>query len=133
MKWRRLLTALLAGGAASLLVTRVLWAQDPTPAAGEQSIFGLTFAQLMALISNLGLGGIVFVIWLHGIKRQTSVEALLTRYEESQQGHLQAFKDINEAYRALATDMHNTMLLNIQIQTRLVEKLEAMERTHGQR
>ncbi|WP_447978096.1 hypothetical protein [Candidatus Nitrospira bockiana] len=103
----------------------------PAPINGEPSIFGLTFAQLMTLISNLGLGGIVFVIWFHGFKRQTALEDLIKRYDDTQRAHLEAFRAINEAYRQLATDTKDTMILNIQVQTRLVEKLEAMERTHG--
>lgn len=103
-----------------------IWAQDVPVLAqpGDQSLFGLTFAQVMMLVTNLGLGGIVFVVWFQGIKRQTSMEYLLDKYNETQQAHLAAFRDIVGNYQALAKDTKDTLLLAVQVQTRLVERLE---------
>ncbi len=123
---------LLVGGTLTLLATQPVWSQElAAPSAGEGSLFGLTFGQLMTLVTNLGMGGIVFIIWLNGLKRQTSMEHLIEKYDETQKAHLAAFKDIVENYRTLATDMKNTSLLVIQVQTRLVERLEAAEKQHG--
>lgn len=108
-------------------------AQVVPPLAHDQptSISDLTFGQVMVLLSNFGIGGLVFFIWLYDMKRQTGLEQLNTRYSESSAAHLQAFKDINEAYRELASETNKATLLNVQVQTRLAEKLEAMERAHG--
>lgn len=95
------------------------------------SISDLTFGQVMVLLSNFGIGGLVFFIWLYDMKRQTGLEQLNLRYSDSAAAHLQAFKDINEAYRELAAETNKATLLNVQVQTRLAEKLEAMERAHG--
>lgn len=119
-------------GTMALLATQPLWAQEAVASPGDQSLFGLTFGQIMMLVTNLGMGGIVFVIWLNGLKRQTSMEHLIEKYDETQKAHLAAFRDIVENYRALARDTKDTTLLAVQVQTRLVERLEAAEK-HGQR
>ena len=100
----------------------------PVPHDVPSGIGDLTFAQVMVLLSNFGIGGLVFFIWLYDMKRQTGLEALNARYAEVSQQHLQAFQDINADYRELASDTNKTMLLTVQIQTRLTEKLERMER-----
>ncbi len=107
-------------------------AQSVQPLPHEPtSISDLTFGQLMVLISNFGIGGLVFFIWIYDQRRQVGLEQLNTRYSDSSAAHLQAFRDINEAYRELATETNKATLLNVQVQTRLAEKLEAMERAHG--
>lgn len=115
-----------------LLLRALAHAADVPAGGGNHSLIDLTFEQLMAMMSNLGLGAIVFVVWLHGMKRQTSLETLIGKYNEVQEAHLSAFKDINAAYREMAEETKDTILMSTQIQTRLVEKLERMERDHGQ-
>jgi hypothetical protein len=127
MTVRLTLAHLIVTGTLAMHATQPIWAQEAAAPAGDQSLFGLTFGQVMMLVTNLGMGGIVFIIWLNGLKRQTSMEHLIEKYDETQQAHLAAFKDITENYRTLATDMKNTTLLAIQVQTRLVERLEHTE------
>lgn len=107
-------------------------AQSVAPSPHEPATIGdLTFGQIMVLISNFGIGGLVFFVWLYDQRRQVGLEQLNTRYSDSAAAHLQAFRDINEAYRELAAETNKATLLNVQVQTRLAEKLEAMERAHG--
>lgn len=100
------------------------------------------FTEILSVITNFGLGGLVFVIWYWGLRRQTSLEHLIEKYETDGTNHAEAFRQINvrntetfreifEAYRTMNDETHRTILLSIQIQTRLVEKLERMEATHG--
>jgi|CXWL01.1.fsa_nt_gi hypothetical protein len=100
-------------------------------AAPPDGVVGITFNQLMYLVTNAGLGGIVLVIWLFERKRSTSMEHLIEKYDATQRAHLDAFQAINGAYRELMRDTKDTMLLTVQVQTRLVEKLERMEGGHG--
>lgn len=118
---------LLVLGTMSLLATQPVWSQEAAAPAGDSSLFGLTFGQLMMLVTNLGMGGIVFIVWLNGLKRQTSMEHLIEKYDETQKAHLAAFKDIVENYRVLSRDTKDTLLLAVQVQTRLVERLEHQE------
>ncbi len=101
-------------------------AQDPS--ASANGLPALSFGQWMVVLSNFGIGGIVFIVWFFDMKRQTALEQLIERYDQAQAGHLQAFRDISAAYRELAAETNKATLLNVQIQTRLVEKLERMER-----
>lgn len=100
----------------------------PVPHDVPSGITDLTFGQVMVVASNFGIGGLVFIIWIYDLKRQTGLEELNARYAEVSQQHLSAFRDINAAYRELASETNKTMLLTVQIQTRLTEKLERMER-----
>lgn len=107
-------------------------AQSVQPLPHEPTSIGdLTFGQVMVLVSNFGIGGLVFFIWIYDQRRQVGLEQLNTRYSDASAAHLQAFRDINEAYRELAAETNKATLLNVQVQTRLAEKLEAMERAHG--
>lgn len=109
-------------------VTALAQSVPPVPHEGPGGISDLTFGQVMVLLSNFGIGGLVFFIWLYDMKRQTGLEQLNERYHDVTTQHLSAFKDINAAYRDLAAETNKTMLLNVQIQSRLTEKLERMER-----
>lgn len=100
----------------------------PVPHDVPSGLGDLTFGQVMVLISNFGIGGLVFLVWWYDQRRQTGLEQLNQRYDESSEQHLIAFRDINAAYRELANKTTETMLLTVQIQTRLTEKLERMER-----
>ena len=131
-----------------------------------------TVVDLLGVLSNLGLGAIVFVIWYFGQKRQATLEMLIEQYRTLIEQDLEKFKVINEAqihqfheiwksfrqliaenqdtfksidaknseqfltlwqaYREVNRETQDTMLLNVRIQSRLVEKLERMERDHAE-
>lgn len=120
----------LACWAAAFAYGALALAQSVPPAPHElpNGLTDLTFGQVMVLLSNFGIGGLVFFIWLYDMKRQTGLEVLNERYNETSQHHLNAFRDINAAYRELASETNKAMILNVQIQSRLAEKLERMER-----
>jgi hypothetical protein len=84
------------------------------------------------LAERVGFCLVGFAILAYLLYRQDKLEGVTKRYDEMQAAHLQAFKDINAVYRSLSDENQNVILLNTQIQTRLVEKLERMERDHGQ-
>lgn len=106
-----------------------LWPALATEAVpGAETILGLTFGQLMALVSNFGLGGMVFIVWLIGLRRQTSMESLLTTYSAVQREHLEAFREINAAYRITNEKTVEAILLNVSTLSTLAEKVERMER-----
>ena len=122
--------------ASSLLLSTMLvvgtfaLAQAPGP---EISLTSNFMEKLLFKALDLGAVGVILVIWYFERKRATAAEDIVKRYEESAKSHLAAFTDITANYRQLTTDMKDTMLLNIQVQTRLVEKLDQLERNHGQR
>ena len=104
-------------------------------ATPDTPLVDMTFGQLMTLVTNVGLGGLVFFVWFRAMKRETSMETLIGRYNESQAAHLAAFQDINKEHRAmmrevmeqhrrLAEETRDAVLLNVQVNTRLVEKLD---------
>lgn len=124
---RRLLALLLAIAVSGVWALR-LWAQGLV-APPETVVFGLTPAQWVVFLSNVGFGGVFLYFLLTSLKRQQSLEEIVRRYDDTQQAHLQAFRDISEAYRELLGKAQDTMILGVQVQTRLVEKLERMERT----
>lgn len=113
-------------------LTRVLWAQEAPPTVlPDQTVFGLTPGQWILFMSNVGFAGVFLYFLLQSLKRQEGLDTIVKRYDETQKAHLEAFKDITANYRQLTTDMRDAMLLSVQVQTRLVEKLDQMERTHG--
>lgn len=111
----------------------LLYAQEiPAPLpVGVSAQDGLFDRETKWIAAQFGFAGLLLMVFYFVWKRLTPVEQLIASYQEAQAAHLAAFKDITENYRTLQTDTKDTMLLNIQVQTRLVEKLEAMERTHG--
>ena len=84
-----------------------------------------------ALVERLGFCLVGFGILAYMMYRQSALEGITKRYDETQQAHLHAFKDINEAYRAMMKDTKDTILLAVNVQSTLVAKLDQMERTHG--
>ncbi|MDT7040857.1 hypothetical protein [Candidatus Nitronereus thalassa] len=117
--------------------------------------------KLGGLVANIGIGGMVFLIWYFGQRRLVTTESLIEQYRGLALQHLEIFKSMEarhnaqyqdmvknnlEAFRAIDAknadlfreqwnmlrqmnkDSQETMLLNVQIQARLVEKLERMER-----
>jgi len=110
-----------------------LWAQEAAPVPApmpDSTVFGLTPGQWVLLIVNGGFGSVFLYHLLNAQKRTASLEDILRRYDETQKAHLEAFKDITANYRELNREAQNAMLLNVQVQTRLVEKLDRMERDY---
>ena len=83
-----------------------------------------------ALVERLGFCLVGFGILAYMMYRQSALEGITKRYDETQRAHLQAFKDINEAYRAMMKDTKDTILLAVNVQSTLVAKLDTMERNH---
>ena len=84
-----------------------------------------------ALVERLGFCLVGFGILAYMLYRQSALEGITKRYDETQQAHLQAFKDINAAYREMMRDTKDTILLAVNVQSTLVAKLDSMERNHG--
>lgn len=106
-----------------------VWAQEaalPLPADSQIEHWG-------KLVERVGFCLVGFGLLAYMMYRQSALEGITKRYDETQQAHLQAFKDINEAYRVMLTETKDTILLSVQVQTTLVARVEAMERNHGQR
>lgn len=101
------------------------WAEEPNSVALTE------LDQWAKLAERLGFCLVGFGILAYMMYRQSALEGITKKYDETQQAHLQAFKDINEAYRLLVKESKDTILLSVQVQTRLLEKVEAMERAHG--
>jgi hypothetical protein len=91
-----------------------------------------TWERWLNLAERVGFCLVGFAILAYLLYRQDKLEGVTKRYDEMQAAHLQAFKDINAVYRNLSDENQKVILLNTQIQTRLVEKLERMERDRGQ-
>jgi len=89
--------------------------------------------QWSKVVERLGFCLVGFGILAYMMYRQSALEGITKKYDETQQAHLQAFKDINEAYRVMLKETKDTILLSVQVQTTLAAKVESMERTHGQR
>lgn len=87
--------------------------------------------QWSKIVERLGFCLVGFGILAYMMYRQTALEGITKKYDETQQAHLQAFKDINEAYRVMLKETKDTILLAVQVQTTLVSKVEAMEGKHG--
>ena len=104
------------------------WAQEALPINADSEI-----ERWGKLAERLGFCLVGFGILAYMMYRQSTLEGITKRYDETQQAHLQAFKDINEAYRVMLKETKDTILLSVQVQTTLVARVEAMERNHGQR
>jgi len=82
-------------------------------------------------VERIGFCLVGFGILAYMMYRQSALEHITKRYDETQQAHLQAFKDINEAYRVMVKETKDTIVLAVQVQTTLVAKLDSMERNYG--
>lgn len=120
---------------AVMFATIQTWAQEQAgPSAvsgGGNEVFGLTPAQWLVFLSNVGFGGVFLYYLLQTLKRQASLEDITKRYDDTQQAHLQAFKDISAAYRELLSETTKSILLSVNVQAKLSEKVERMERDLG--
>lgn len=139
MTLRRSLLLLGLACVLGLALNVLLYAQEvpPSPPVGISAQDGIIDRETKWIVAQFGFAGLLLIVFFFVWKRLTPVESLIANYEKAlqtmdktQAAHLAAFKDITENYRALSSDTKDTMLLNVQVQTRLVEKLEAMERTH---
>ena len=132
MIWTRRFTQLCT--IAMSLVLYVLavhaWGQESSPIMPSTSESDIE--RWGKLAERLGFCLVGFGILAYMMYRQSALEGITKRYDETQQAHLQAFKDINEAYRTMVKEMKDTMLLAVQVQTTLVTKMESMARNHGQ-
>lgn len=128
MIWNRRVTQLCTmtmGALLSLVVAHAAMA-DPALLPPESE-----FERWGKLVERVGFCLVGFGILGYMLYRQSALENITKRYDDTQQAHLQAFKDINEAYRGMAREMKDTMLLAVQVQTTLVARVESMERHHG--
>lgn len=118
------------GTAMGLLLTVLLvqaWAQEPMATIPSET----DFERWAKLVERVGFCLVGFGILAYMMYRQTALEGITKKYDETQQAHLQAFKDINEAYRVMVKETKDTILLAVQVQSTLLAKVEAMERNHG--
>lgn len=102
------------------------WAHEPS-----QSVPIGEVEQWSKIVERLGFCLVGFGILSYMMYRQSALEGITKKYDETQQAHLQAFKDINEAYRVMLKETKDTILLSVQVQSTLLAKVEAMEESHG--
>lgn len=131
MTWHRRIMQLCTMAMGLLLAGLAVqvWAQESVallPATPESDI-----ERWGKLAERLGFCLVGFGILAYMMYRQSALEGITKRYDDTQQAHLQAFKEINEAYRVMLKDTKDTILLAVQVQSTLIAKLDAMERTHG--
>jgi len=118
-------------------------APSPTPASPvivrEQPMFD---SSLLDFAKVFGLGGMIFVIWLFDYRRQRGLESIIEKYDETQQSHLAAFKDINDrhvatfaeamkAMQKVSEDAQSTAILCAQVNTRIAERLDHLAKEHS--
>ena len=127
MNWMRRVTQLCTIG-----MGVVLYVQFAHGGMGDSGIVPTSELERWgALVERLGFCLVGFGILAYMMYRQSALEGITKRYDETQQAHLQAFKEINEAYRAMMKDTKDTILLAVNVQSTLVAKLDSMERNHG--
>ena len=127
MIWTRRLTQLCAVAMGIVLYVQSVHGGPMEPALAPVS----ELERWGALIERVGFCLVGFGILAYMMYRQSALEGITKRYDETQQAHLQAFRDINEAYRVMLKETKDTILLSVQVQTTLVARLDQMERTHG--
>lgn len=132
MIWTRRFTQLCAAAMGVIVYVLAVHAgaQDAMPsmpAGGESDII----ERWGKLAERMGFCLVGFGILAYMMFRQSALEGITKRYDDTQQAHLQAFKEINEAYRVVLKETKDTILLGVQVQTTLVARVEAMERNHG--
>lgn len=131
MTWMQQLTKLcaIAMGVVLYVLAVHAGAQEvtpPFPSAPDSDI-----ERWGKLAERLGFCLVGFGILAYMMYRQSALENITKRYDETQQAHLTAFKEINEAYRLMLKETKDTILLAVQVQSTLVAKMDSMERNHG--
>ena len=128
-----------------ILLWTVLTAQSPTsaqdtpPAHAVPTGPSMLDPTLLDFIKVFGLGGMIFTIWLFDYRRQRGLEDIIKQYDETQQAHLEAFKDINTrnmatfkeamiAMQKVADDAQGTAVLCAQVNTRVAERLDYLSK-----
>lgn len=124
----------------------IVWAwPTPTPAQTPAPEPIVVHAQpmfdpgLMDFAKVFGLGGMIFIIWLFDYRRQRSLESIIKQYDDTQQAHLAAFKDINDrniatfkeamgAMQRVAEDAQSTAILCAQVNTKVAERLDYLSK-----
>lgn len=129
-----------------ILLWTVLTAQAPRaqegPAPHSMTPAPFFDSGLLEFVKVFGLGGMIFTIWLFDYRRQRSLESIVQQYDNTQQAHLAAFKDINErnmtafkesmaAIQKVAEDAKGTAILCAQVNTQVAAKLEYLTREKG--
>lgn len=127
MMWppRALKVCLAAMGLVLWVLVAQAWAHGGTPAPLDE------FEEWSKVVERLGFCLVGFGMLAYMMYRQSALEGITKRYDETQQAHLLAFKEINEAYRQMLKETKDTILLSVQVQSTLLAKVEAMERHHG--
>lgn len=85
---------------------------------------GISFSQVVTLASNLGVPGLVLVIWYFSDK---SHERTLKQYREDMIEQRQMYRDnveLVKAYREIACSLRDLIVLNTQTMTRLCDKVD---------
>lgn len=114
-------------------------AQDLTHAPVAAQATSLFDPGIMEFIKVFGLGGMIFTIWLFDYRRQRSLESIIEQYDQRQQEHLEAFKDINgrnistfkeamSSMQRVAEDAQSTAILCAQVNTKVAERLDFLSK-----
>lgn len=114
-------------------------AQTPTPEPIVVHTQPMFDPGLMDFAKVFGLGGMIFIIWLFDYRRQRSLESIVKQYDDTQQAHLAAFRDINErniatfkeamsAMQRVAEDAQSTAILCAQVNTKVAERLDYLSK-----
>ena len=131
MTWTRQLTRLCAIAMGVVLYVLIVHAGAQESAPLMPATPETDIERWGKLAERLGFCLVGFGILAYMMYRQSALENITKRYDETQQAHLQAFKEINEAYRVMLKETKDTILLAVQVQSTLVAKMDAMERNHG--
>jgi hypothetical protein len=94
-------------------------APGPAPAPAPASSFTLDPA-IMDFAKVFGFGVMIFLIWWGDNRKIDKLTTLINNYET-----------LTKNYEGIVKELRDTMLLTMQINTRVVEKLEYLLRTRG--
>lgn len=72
---------------------------------------------LLEFIKVFGFGAMIFIVWWWDARKISKLTAIIEKYQKQ-----------SENYEKLAEEARDSILLSVRIQTRLVEKLESLER-----
>lgn len=74
-------------------------------------------------LKDLGLGIMIFVIWLFDYRRQRSLESIIEKYDETQKAHLREFTASTQQYAKLNEECRDTMLLTMEANSKVAAYL----------
>lgn len=128
MNWMRRITQLCTVGMGILLYVQVV----SGAAADSTSITPIgELERWSMMVERLGFCLVGFGILAYMMYRQSALEGITKRYDDTQQAHLLAFREINETCRTMMRDTKDTILLAVQVQSTMVAKLDSMEKKYG--